>query len=185
MNGINDIGYLSQRDAHWSEMRIGDSNETVGRKGCLITCLSMLTDYYGCYQDPGQIASNPKNFLDSSVNWTALRFPTFSFRWREGSLYGASKLDMGMIKSYMAGNPDLLERANRAVILEVGNRSHWVLALWPTFDGDFVAIDPWNGKTCEVLKTYQNITGASLFVSWNKEKPAWQGARKPKAPKFN
>jgi hypothetical protein len=186
MNAINSIKYVSQRDLKWSTIKLGTSDVTVGRMGCLVTCLSMLSDYFGCYQTPGEIAMNPSNFDGSAnVSWVGLNFPKFSFRWREGSMFSDSKkLDMEMIKSYMAkdggGNPD------RAVVLEVANHSHWVVALWPTFDNDILVIDPWTGKTCDVLKEYKNITGAALFVRWsNKTKKAWQNPNQPTAPNYD
>jgi len=184
MEIINKIEYLSQRDARWATTLMGGGNLTVGRYGCTTTCISMLTDYFKCKQSPKEIALNKNNYIknDSNINWMTLDFPTFSFRWREGSYFSETPLDMEMIKSYMVkgtqGNPD------RAVLLEVDNHSHWLLGLWPIGD-DILAVDPWTKKTCEVLKEYKNITGAALFVRWDKTKnggkQAWQGAKKPEA----
>ena len=188
MKVVNNIKYLSQRDPRWAMDIMGSGSLTVGRYGCTTTCISMLSDYFGCKQDPGQIAQNKRNYSgDSNISWIGLDFPNFSFRWREGSLFSNVSLDMEMIKSYMVkgtlGNPD------RAVILEVANHSHWVVGLWPLPGGDILAIDPWTGKTCNVLETYQNITGAALFVRWDKTKhggkQAWQGQGKPQAPLYN
>lgn len=186
MIGINKIDYLSQRDQRWANVKIGNSNTTLGRMGCTITCLSMISQFFGCYKSPNEIAKNQNNFEQDSVAWIQLNFPNFSFRWREGSPIKGDIVDMEMIKSYMAGNYDKKNTENRAVILQVANFSHWVVALWPTFDGDILAIDPWTGKTCEVLKTYGNITGAALFVKCKPgDKPAWRGNGKPEAPDYN
>lgn len=181
MKAINEIKYLSQRDPKWSDVKLGSSNITVGRYGCTSVCLSMLSDYFDCFQDPKQIATNLRNYSgDGNINWIGLNFPSFSFRWREGNLFSNKQnLDMEMIKSYIK-HPD------RAALLEVADHSHWVLALWETYDKDILAIDPWNGRTCEVFKDYKNITGASLFVKWtDKTKKAWQGKGQPVAPKYN
>ncbi len=188
MTGINNLTYLSQRDPRWANTKIGNSNTTIGRYGCAITCLSMISQFFGCYQLPDEIAKNAKNFEDDSIVWIQLNFPKFSFRWREGSLWNnaENKIDMEMLKSYMAGESNKKNTEDRAVMLEVANRSHWVLALWPTYDDDILAIDPWTGKTCEVLKTYGNITGASLFVKWtDKTKGAWRGKMSPVAPDYS
>jgi hypothetical protein len=176
INDINDkykIDYLSQRDPRWATVKIGNTDTLVGRMGCLITCLSMLTQYFNCYQLPDEIAKNVKNFTADSIAWINLNFPTFSFRWREGSLFSEEPVDMDLIKAYM-------KDPNKAVVLEVANHSHWVLALWETFDQDILAIDPWTGETCEVFKKYKNITGAGLFV---KGKPT--SKMKPQAPLYN
>lgn len=186
---INNLNYLSQRDPRWSETIIGSGRLKVGRYGCTTTCLSMLSQFFGCYQDPGQIASDKGNYDGSEVNWMKLRFPTFSFRWREGSYFGASVIDMDMIKAYLAHGDNSQLDKDRAVILEVADRSHWVVGLWETYDKDILCIDPWTGRTCDLFKTYRNITGASFFQRWNKKehnnKEAWQGAMKPESPKYN
>ncbi len=140
---INNINYLNQRDERWARTIIGSGNLTVGRWGCTTTCLSMLSQFFGCYQDPGQIASDKGNYDGSEVNWMKLHFPTFSFRWREGSYFGPSVIDMNMIKSYLSHGDNSQTDKDRAVILEVANRSHWVVGLWPTYDGDILCIDPW------------------------------------------
>jgi len=189
MTIINKIEYLSQRDPKWANIIMGNGSLTVGRYGCLTTCISMLTDYFGCKQTPAQIALNKSNYSgDSNISWIGLDFPTFSFRWREGNLFSDAnnKVSLDMVKSYMVkngkGEPD------RAVLLEVANRSHWVVALWPVGD-DILAIDPWDGKTCKVFEKYHNITGAALFVRWdknkNKGKKAWQGKGQPETPDYN
>jgi len=178
MTVINKIEYLSQRNPKWAETIMGSGSLTVGRYGCTTTCISMLTDYFGCKQSPKQIALNKKNYSnDSNISWIGLNFPTFSFRWREGNLFSnaQNKIDIAMIKSYLAPNPD------RAVLLEVANRSHWVVGLWwSEYDEDILAIDPWTGETCLVYKTYKNITGASLFVRGKNTKRT-----APIAPKYN
>jgi len=187
MIAINKIEYLSQRDPRWANKYIGNSTTTIGRMGCLITCLAMASEFLGRKITPAEIASNPDWFRIDSYIWTKAKYPNMSFRWREGSLVNDAEniIDMDMIKSYLAHGDNRPTDYNRVVLLEVANRSHWVLGLWETYDGDILAIDPWTGRTCEVLKTYGNITGAALMVRWdNKEKEAWQGATKPEAPDY-
>lgn len=192
MRVINNIKYLSQRDPRWSNIKLGGGNLTVGRYGCTTTCLSMLSDFFGCYQDPGQIATNLKNYVpnDSNISWTGLDFPTFSFRWREGNMLSKNPNDVNIevIKAYLA-NVNEKYADDRAVILEVSDGSHWVVGLWETYDKDILAIDPWTGRTCEVFKDYKNITGASLFVKWDKTKNGGKKAFQvnglsPKSPDY-
>ena len=183
MNGINQIKYLSQRDAKWSTVSMGNSGVTIGRMGCLLTCISMMSDYFGCYQSPAQLATNANNFdIYGGIQWINLHFPNFGFRWREGSQMasGNEKIDMAMIDDYLTEGP---RHADRAVVLNVANKSHWVLALWKTDTGDYLAIDPWTGGTCNVLETYHNINGASLFVRGGENH--WKGKQKPVVPLYN
>jgi len=59
---------------------------------------------------------------------------------------------------------EYLKDPNKAVILQVDNGSHWIVALRPTILGkDYVCADPWTGKKCLAIKDYHNITGATYF----------------------
>ena len=182
MRVINKIEYISQRDARWSTTLIGDSQTSLGRKGCTITCLAMLTDYFKCKMTPAEIAKKDW-FAYDSLQWINIDLPTFSFRWREGAYFSDKPVDMEVIYAYLSKGDNSKEANERAVLLEVANHSHWVVGLWKTVDNDILAIDPWTGKTCEVLKTYGNITGAALFIGNTKD--AWRGKGKPVAPDFN
>jgi len=184
LDGVTKMEYLSQRDPRWANVTIGETTTTLGRMGCTITCLSMLTDYFGCKLSPAQIAQNANNFSNDSVQWINLDFPTFSFRWREGHYFSDADniIDIEVIKAYLATGNDSEQRNNRAVLLEVANRSHWVVGLYYSY-GDIIAIDPWTGKTVRVLETYGNITGAALFQANTKD--AWRGKGQPEAPDYN
>jgi len=191
MLAINKINHLRQGDILWGKNKIGNSPVDLAHYGCLITCISMMSQFFGCYKSPAEIASEVKwfNTLGSFI-WINSDFDNMSFRWREGtqsSMVKKEVLDMEMIKSYLAHGDNRPSDYNRAVILQVNNESHWVLGLWET-NGDFKAIDPWSGKDCDVLSLYKNITGAALFVKWNKDehngKQAWQVLGKPEAPDY-
>jgi hypothetical protein len=189
MLGISNIKYLSQRDPRWNTIKMGDSQVDIGHYGCLITCIAMASQFFGKPMTPDEIA-NHKDWFNSlgSFIWIKSDFPLMSFRWREGSESPMEKKklpDMNMIKSYLSHSDNRPSDYNRVVILQVANESHWVLGLWEV-DGDIMCIDPWFGKTCKVIETYGNITGAALFVKWDKSKPlpAWRGPA-PTAPLYN
>jgi hypothetical protein len=181
------IEYLKQWDARWKDIKMGDSQLTLGRWGCLTTDLAVVTDSFGCKMTPAQIAQNKKNYdLGGNIKWTSLDFPTFSFRWEEGNQFtkNPNAVDKEMLKAWLTPNLD------RACIMEVANGTHWVLGLWfNAYDNDFLAMDPMTGATCLVNKTYGAITEAALFVRWDKTKnggkQAWQGQGKPVAPLYN
>lgn len=188
---INNVNYLCQRDAKWANKMIGDSNVSIGRMGCLITCLSMASQFFGCYQSPDQIASNVKWFDTASLIWINMSFPSMSFRWREGSQIanGDAKFDLEVLKAYLAHGDNRPSDNNRVALINVANGSHWVLGLWYNdTEKDILAIDPWTGKTCWIYQTYGNITGGALMVRWNKDehegKEAWQVYKQPLAPDY-
>lgn len=120
---INSIKYLCQRDIKWANKLIGDSNVSIGRMGCLITCMSMASQFLGCYQSPDEIASHPNWFDTASLIWINMNFPTMSFRWREGSQIanGDKKVNLELIKSYLASGKNLPSDLNRVVLIEVAN----------------------------------------------------------------
>ena len=143
--------YLSQRNTAWAMEKIGYSPLLVGRYGCTLTCLSMLSDYFRCFRDPVQIAHNAAWFTkDGLVVWSALKFDNFKFVRR------AYDLDDRMIREHMA-DPDL------AVILQVDG-FHWVVGIKPSVFGQYVIVDPWDGKKKTLRSAYKAVTGAAYFA---------------------
>jgi hypothetical protein len=149
--------FLSQQDNRWAEAYIGSSKLKIGRWGCTLTCLSMLSDFFKAYLRPDIIAAHKSWFTDDSypygaglILWTKLRFPTFKFVER--------------VKGY---NPRLIEASIRdpkkAVILEV-NHSHWVLALGYDVWGNIRIADPLFGDKATVKRYRSNVTGSAHFV---------------------
>lgn len=171
--------YLCQRDPKWSDVKIGNSNLTIGRMGCTLTSVCMAVNAFGFKIRPDEIAAHKDWFTeDGRIIWPKLRFPNISFRWDEGNPSGDPNIDFKLV-DFCLKHPD------KAVLFEV-DRLHWVLGLWRTYDGDILAADPWYGETKEIFKTYRQITSAVIFVAWNdKTKQAWQGKGKPLAPKYN
>jgi len=112
----------------------------------------MLSDYFKCFIAPDAIASNVHNYIGDLINWKALNFKNFGFVWRE---YQRNDVRI----------KDALKDPNKAVILNVNNGAHWVVALRPTLVGNsYIVADPLGGKKVDVIKTYKNITGAAYFA---------------------
>ena len=68
--------YYSQRDSSWFSQRIGDSSETVGRVGCLITSTAMIASHLGKNLKPSDIAASSNPFFPFTAymnagSWTA------------------------------------------------------------------------------------------------------------------
>ena len=143
--------YLCQRNPNWASAKIGGGPMTLGQAGCTVTCLSMLLDYFGCFQTPPAIASHTDWFNDiGKVLWTKLRFDHMQFVWR-----GYTR-DDGKIQA-------AIKDPNQAVLLSVNGGTHWVVALRKTLWGNsYVVADPWTGGTCDVLSKYHSIEGYAL-----------------------
>jgi ABC-type bacteriocin/lantibiotic exporter with double-glycine peptidase domain len=145
--------YLSQRDFRWGDRKIGESSLTLAKFGCTTTSISMLSDYFGHLVLPSQIASDVNFYTkDGLVIWKNLSFDKFKFVERT---FGR---DDARIKQ-------ALKDPNQAVIFNVNNGAHWVVGVRPTLIGNsYIVVDPWNGKKCDVIKTYKNITGCAYFA---------------------
>lgn len=145
---------------------MGESSLTLGRWGCTTTAISMLSDWYGCYKSPLELASNANNYTKGGlVIWSHLSFDKMVFDRRE---YGRNDAN---IRAALAGK-------DTAAILQVNDGQHWVVAYSKrrAKKGDYIIIDPWDGKKKSLLSQYKNITGAAYFkrtgTASPKEKPA-------------
>lgn len=115
----------------------------------------MLTDYFGCRVFPDAIAKVKENYTpEGLILWYNLKFGCMKFEARERVRNDAA------IQA-------ALKDPKRAVILNVNDGKHWVLAVRRTYLGlgsSYIVVDPWTGKQCDVIKVYKNITGAAYFV---------------------
>ncbi|MDE2104273.1 MAG: hypothetical protein KGL39_43955 [Patescibacteria group bacterium] len=136
---------------------------TVGFYGCTTTCLSMLSDYFGCYVSPDQLAHNAHNYTpDGLIVWSNLLFGHMAFVQRD-----FNPTTDGIFLA-LAGK-------DTAVMLEVqlAKGKHWLVGARNPYPwefghkGDFRAADPWTGKYIWVKQTYGNITGAAFFKRFN------------------
>lgn len=116
---------LSQRNPYWADERIGQSNETIGRSGCVITDISMLSDWYsryrgvGCFRDPEWLAKNLSFTKDGLLYWNSVSEKMdFKFTWR---FY---RYDEARILPALAGE-------NTACLLRLydGAKTHWVVGI--------------------------------------------------------
>lgn len=147
--------YLSQRDPQWANVKLGASKLDMWRWGCTTTCISMLSDYFACYKSPSEIAHNAANYTkDGLVLWGNVSkfFKGMNFEWRQTGFLGA-RVD------------ESLRHKDKAVILQVDNGKHWVVAVRKSIlNGDYLIVDPWDGKKVWLRSRYPNITGSAHFV---------------------
>lgn len=112
----------------------------------------MLSDYFKCYQTPKQLALVKSNYTASGlVLWNAMHFDKMKFVWRD------YKEDHAKIK-------DSINDPKKAVILQVSNGRHWVVATQVVGD-DYAIVDPWDAQTKLAKKVYHNVTGASHYIA--------------------
>lgn len=148
---------LSQRDPRWASEKMGVSYVTVGRYGCLITCLSMVSDFFNKFKTPRNLARYLKYTGDGLVIWSSL--PSVLPFKLEKRLY---RRDDTEIKRS-------LRLPNTAVVLQV-DHYHWVLACgtYRLAPWIYKIADPWTGRTLPLAKpfsSYKNITGSAHLIA--------------------
>ena len=197
MIGINHIKYLSQQDPQWKDLPMSGTTLTIGNDGCAMTCMSMLTDFYGCYQTPAQLAQSPVYDKGGQAQWLNMDFPTFCFRYADSNQFGAFTPDMGLLNAYLDnghGDPDKACLICITITPYRGGTpyTHFLLGLWPLPETkDIYVIDPWDAKSKPLFLSYPSakITEVVYFTKWDKTqhggKLAWQGQGEPVAPLYN
>jgi len=137
---------LSQRNPSWGGKTIGKSKSLLKDFGCTITSISMLSDWYGCFQNPGWMAKNLE-FLNDLVIWKSITEKLcFKFIWRQ---YGYNEKKI----------VDSLKGKTTSCILQVKN-VHWVVALRKIGNYYWIA-DPWDGK--RKLLNKKDVSGSAHF----------------------
>jgi hypothetical protein len=125
---------LRQCDPRWAKVKIGNSSSTICAYGCLITSLSMLSDYYKCYKNPEWMAKNLK-FLNDLLIWKSIDGKLcFKFKWRY------YKHEKEIFTKAINSNP------RTAVVLNVSGGRHWVVATRKIPLG-YWTVDPLTGKS--------------------------------------
>lgn len=141
----------SQRDPKWATEKIKGSELTIGRFGCLITTIATLSLRYGESLTPSQVNSHCAFTPGGLLIWASCRFDNFVFVRRQ---YG--RLDGEILAAQ--DSPD------GAVVLQVANYSHWVLAIgYDTLTRLLLIADPWLGDETTMARYKDSITGAAYF----------------------
>lgn len=124
--------FYSQRDSRWCGYRIGNSNDTIGSVGCLVTSTAMIWKKHGTDASPVTIASNSGFF---NLNTAYMILPTPPPPGYTSSTYGR---DLGIIDSELeAGRPVIVKLS--VYFTSVG--THFVV-LKSGSDGNYVMNDP-------------------------------------------
>jgi len=131
--------------------KIGKTNSYVKDFGCTITCISMLSDWYGKYRNPAWMAKNLRYVRDLLIWKSVTEKLNFEFVWR---FY---KYEENRILKALKGK-------KTACVLQIKGR-HWVVGVrksiypWSRW---FKTVDPWTGR----YKWYHknDITGGATFI---------------------
>lgn len=139
-----------QSDPLWANVKLGTSVSTIGKKGCLVTALGMVTDL-----TPKSVNAKLRFSERKLVMWSSVSAIGLKFVWR-GWFYDNDKVKKA-IKDY------------GFCLSEVKHPSgfkHWIVMI-----GGGKMIDPLTGRKCSTSK-YSNYTGYSIVRGY----PAPEGA---------
>lgn len=144
---------LCQRDKLWGSEKLGNTNYTVARYGCTITCISMATDYFskfkGEWRSPAWLARKLTFTNGGLIVWGSMK-PLLNCRLSlRSNVFSKSIVN------------EALKNPHKAVLLQVDNY-HWVIAVSNGLLGLY-AVDPWTGEKIKVLKRYNKITGIAVL----------------------
>lgn len=142
----------SQQDPLWKHEFIGQTKFTIEYFGCTLSCVAMIATYFGDNFTPSHIAKKCKYTGDARIYWQSVDFPHFRFFGRYYSYY-----------------PSLIDKAlkdpNLAVILQVNNEKHWVVATGKTWFSDKYKIaDPIDGSRATLARYGNKVNGFAVFA---------------------
>jgi hypothetical protein len=165
------VNPLSQNDPAWKSKRLGfDNSNTIGKWGCLLTCLAMVADRYGYDETPLSLNDKLKalgpnvGFMGALVIPASLPRVLPRLRFRNYIECHNSPAPLSDIDASLA--------AEMPVIVEVdyspapGLQNHWVV-LYQKSGGDYLIRDPWpypSDKTDIPLTVRFGFAGSSSSV---------------------
>jgi hypothetical protein len=133
-----DFNWYSQGDARWKQERLGASKRsTIGRSGCVLSCLSMLLNAE---------ATNPRITPDELNAWLSKNggFRGSDMRWQIPGQFDGKGNGLELVAQINTANnwkflSDNMAKGNKVIVKVKGRRSHWVLVTKQVGDSDSAA----------------------------------------------
>lgn len=137
---------LSQGDPRWAHVKIGETIHTMEKYGCTTTCISMASDFFEKYINPGKMAKTLQYTMDARVFWKSVKNAKMQFIVRK------YQEDRNVID-------EAIKNPKKVCILNVNNGKHWVLAIKRIFGGRYWVADP----ACGSKKLYAGVVGYAIL----------------------
>ena len=141
----------SQRDVRWKDHPLG-TRSTIGANGCLMTCASMVCNYFGHASNPLQLnqwLTDNEGYLDGNLFlWAAIErlYPDMRF---DGFVYNPTAQQIKAV--ILAGVLPIMhvDFNDDTPLIEM----HWVLGIGVTTT-DVIIADPWTGTIGKLSEMY-------------------------------
>ena len=147
---VTDIIYYLQNDPLWASDIIGNSSSTVGRAGCLITCVAVSLNDLGIETTPkelNQALSEINGYQGADFIWYKINEAFSNIDYSYQRIFSTETIEKDLENGKL---PIINVRINGVV-------THWVSVVGAV-NGDFLIFDPLNrDKTPIPLKTYGKV----------------------------
>jgi len=123
----NGFTWYSQVDTRWKQNNLGQGRSSIGKSGCVLSCLSMLLNAE---------ASNPRVTPDQLNSWLKGNggYSGNLMRWQIPGEMDGSGLGLELVSQINHDNDwnylsSELNKGNKVIVKVSGRRSHWVLVV--------------------------------------------------------
>jgi hypothetical protein len=121
------FNWFSQNDARWKQERLGSSRSSIGKSGCVLSCLSMLLNAE---------ATNQHMTPDRLNEWLRKNggYAGNNMRWQIPGEIDGIGLGLELVAQSVKRNDwdflsSQLDAGNKVIVKVAGRRSHWVLVI--------------------------------------------------------
>jgi len=153
------VPVLSQRDPQWASQRLGTvDGTTIGGYGCIITCMTMLAQYYGHNLTPADM----DNWLIDNqgyVQGNLYRNDAFGREFLDCSFDNVTfctsvPAPLSQIDNYLAQGKPVVIMVDFDHDPNDGIQTHFVLIVGKDIAGNYFINDPWYGDQVYLIARY-------------------------------
>ena len=148
---VREVAYYLQNDPVWSQDKIGETNQTLGAAGCLISCVASAVTDLGVGITPAELnekLSDIGGFSGAKLIWYKIHEAVPEVNYTYSRVFTAKTIENDLAQG-------LLPIIN--VRYHGGGITHWVLVIGAK-DGEFMVYDPLNReKTPLPLSTHGKV----------------------------
>jgi len=127
--------FYNQRDEVWASDKLGNTNETVGKVGCLVSSVGMNLSYYGIKMNPKEINKKLTN-IDGFTSRGWLIWSKLSTLTEKKVKIVFPPLSHANIEKYLLVKEPILAKVFIHRVIP-----HWVLIIGEK-DGEYLMLDP-------------------------------------------
>lgn len=140
--------YYKQNDSRWKDITIGHSRSTLGRYGCAVTSVAMVSTYHGYRIAPGELAKE-SIFYKDLIKWPE-ELGNMKLVYNQKGI-----VDMAMVDQELAKGYPVIVFINRVGM----HGGHYVVIVGKdTTNGKYVVHDPYFGANIYLDSSRENIS---------------------------